>query len=111
MGFLNFRLNSFGQRYALGRPLDNDVHQLIVLNLLEAGANEFTGHVPRGAQQATAIKCKIDHKVVGAVWKRYIDEGSLNPAESRSCRKQPRKLGQPATDFLEHLKIRRPSIM
>ena len=110
MGFLTFKVNSFGRRYASGKPLDNDVRQLIVLNLLEAGANEFNGHIPRGAQQATAIKYKVDHKVVGAVWKRYIDEGSLSPTESRSCGKQPRKLGQPAIDFLEHLKLRRPSI-
>ena len=99
MVFLNFKLNSFRRRYALGNPLHNEVCQLIMSNLLQARANDFTGHIPRGAQQATAIK----YKVVSAEWKRYIGKGSLSPAESRSCGKQPRKLRQPAIDFLEHL--------
>ena len=105
MVFLNFKLNSFQRRYALGNPLYNEVCQLIVSNLLQARANDFTGHIPGGAQQATAVKYKVDHKAVSAVWKRYIDKGSLSPAESRSCGKQPRKLRQPAIDFLEHLQI------
>ena len=89
MVFLNFKLNGFGQRYASGKPLDNDVHQPNCVKSFRSWCKQINQVylIPRGAKQTTAIEYKVDHKVVSAVWKRYINEGSLSPIEIRSCGK------------------------
>ena len=75
LAFLNFKLNSFGQRYASGKPLDNDVSQPNCVKSFRGWCKQINWAylIPRGAQQATAIKYKVDHRVVNVVWKRYID--------------------------------------
>ena len=75
MTFLNFKLNSFGQRYASGKPLDNDVSQPNSVKSFRGWCEQINWAylIRRGAQKATAIKYKVDHKVVSAVGKRYID--------------------------------------
>ena len=64
MAFLNFKLNSFGQRYASGKPLDNDVRQPNCVKSFRGWCKQihWAYLIPRGVQQATAIKCKVDRR-------------------------------------------------
>ena len=87
MAFLNFKLNSFGQRYASGKPLDSNVRQPNCVKSFRSWCKQihWAYLIPRAAQQATAMEYKVDYKVVSAVWKRCIVEGSESRTESRSC--------------------------
>ena len=103
----HFQLNKHGRRFVNGKALDEDLRELIVLSLLKEGADVVTGKVPYGKIKQTAERCMVGSDTVAILWKRYVEDQSLEPKLRGGS---VSKLGEQEVDLIQHLKTRTPSM-
>ena len=103
----HFQLNKHGGRFVNGKALDEDLRELIVLSLLKEGADVVTGKVPYGKIKQTAERCMVGSDTVAILWKRYVEDQSLEPKLRGGS---VSKLGEQEVDLIQHLKTRTPSM-
>ena len=72
----NLNPDEFGRDYFRGKCIGKDLRQLIILDLLENGADDVTGRIPKGQQQATSEKLRVSSDTVRIIWQRYVEDGT-----------------------------------
>ena len=102
------QFNRYGRRFANGKPLGNDLRELVVVSLLREGADVLTGRIPYGKIKQTAEKCMVGPDTVVTIWKRYVQDQTLEP--KRKGGTTASKLGEQEIDLIKHLKTRTPSM-
>ena len=103
----HFQFNKHGRRFVYGKALDEDFRELIVLSLLEEGTDVVTGKVLYGKIKQTAERCIVSSDTVAILWKRHVEDQSLEPKQRGGT---VSKLGKQEIDLIQHIKTRTPSM-
>ena len=103
----HFQFNKHGRRLVDGKALEEDLREPIVLSLLKEGADVATGKVPYGKIKQTAERCMVGSDTVAILWKRYVEDQSLEPKQTGGS---VSKFGEREIDLIHHLKRRTPSM-
>lgn len=100
--------NRRGRKFVNGQSCSNDVRNLIITALIEKGADEITGKVPRGVYTQVAQQLMVSNSTVTNIWNIYCCYGSVDPLPHAGGK--PRKLGDQEVQYIEFLKRERPSV-
>ena len=77
------RFNRYGRRFTNGKPLGNDLRELVAVSLLREGADALAGRIPYGKIKQTAEKCMVGPDTVVTIWKRYVQDQTLAASAKR----------------------------
>ena len=103
-----FSKSNKGRLFKQGQPLSEEFRFNIISKLLDGGANEETGFVPRGIKSKVALELLIDKHCVSRAWESWITNRDVRsgPKGSQGCG----KLDQNDLHYIEFLKREIPSI-
>ena len=101
-------LSSKGRPYVKGRPIGNELRELILSDMMKNGANSENGDLPYGLISMTANKYSVTKSTVHKLWTQYHTTGSLN-AKPHSGGKSS-KLSEEDTVYIQALKTEKPSM-
>ena len=103
-----FSKSNKGRLFKPGQPLSEEFRLNIISKLLDGGANEETGFVPRGIKSKVALELLIDKHCVSRAWESWITNRDVRsrPKGSQGCG----KLHQNDLHYIEFLKRETPSI-
>ena len=72
------KVNNAGREFEVGKALTKDLRRLIIIELLDGGADEESRCVPRGLNSKTARKFRIFHSTATNQWIRYCESLSVD---------------------------------
>ena len=103
-----FAKSKRGRLYTRGKALSEEFRLIIISKLVDGGANEETGSIPRGVKRKVALELLIDKNSVSRAWESWITNRDVAPKPKNSKGSQG-KLDQNDLQYIEFLKRERPS--
>ncbi len=96
-------LNKFGRFYDNGKAISNDLRELIIADIREQGGNVDTGKTPSGVFTKVADKYRIYKSTVSRIWKKYVENKTVEPSVGGRRMGQGRKLTPEDEEYVEQL--------
>ena len=97
--------NKYGRSFKWGKALSDGFKNLILDELKKCyGGDQDTMYIEYGAYSKTAEKFKVSVKTVSNIWKEHCCGTSTHNRRGR-----PKKLSNQDIDFIEYMKMQRPS--
>jgi hypothetical protein len=84
--------NQLGRHFVCGKPLSDDLRDLIVTDLKECVVDQVTGRLSNGAYTCTSKKYKVSLSGVRKIWKKYCEDGLVTPRKQEVNRENYKKL-------------------
>lgn len=100
--------NKYGRSFQSGKSLSKDFKNLILDELTDChGGNKDTMFIKYGAFSKTAEKFKVSVNTVSNIWKEHCC--GISTRSTGGHRGSSRKLSNQDIDFIEYMKIQKPS--
>ena len=101
------KLSAKGRVWHNGKELSEDLKRLIVAELIEEGANSFTGRIPDNVSlRKISGKFRLHHTTISNTWRKFVQSQSFEPR--RRGQGNCSKLDFDEIQLIEHLKLAKP---